>query len=73
MNQYHATQHANFTDESAGRAGQAEKHSHVNGKIILKWIVKEQKGGGDVGWINADQNRERWQALVNAVMNFRFP
>ena len=24
--QYHATQHANFTDGSAGRAGRAEKH-----------------------------------------------
>jgi hypothetical protein len=26
MNQYHPTQHANFTDGSAGRAGRAVKH-----------------------------------------------
>jgi hypothetical protein len=44
----------------------------VDGRIILKRILKEHNGGG-VDWIDANQNRDRWQALVNAVMNFRFP
>lgn len=28
---------------------------------------------GGMGWIDADQNMDRWQALVNEVMNFQFP
>jgi hypothetical protein len=27
----------------------------------------------DVDWIGMDQNRYKWRALVNAVMNFLFP
>jgi hypothetical protein len=34
--------------------------------IILKLIVL-----GDMGWIDLDQDRARWRALVNAVMNLR--
>jgi hypothetical protein len=28
---------------------------------------------GDVDWINLAQDRNRWQALVNTVMNLRVP
>jgi hypothetical protein len=28
---------------------------------------------GDVGWIDLAQNRDRWRALVKAVMNLRVP
>jgi hypothetical protein len=28
---------------------------------------------GGMGWIDTAQNRERWWAVVNAVMNFRVP
>jgi hypothetical protein len=30
-------------------------------------------GGGDVDWIGLAQDRDRWTALVNAVMNLQIP
>jgi hypothetical protein len=30
-------------------------------------------GWGGVDWIGGAQDREKWRALVNAVMNFRIP
>jgi hypothetical protein len=44
----------------------------VDGGIILKWIFKKRIGGG-MDWINLAQNRDRWWALVNAVMNLCVP
>jgi hypothetical protein len=43
----------------------------VHGRIILKWIFERWEGGMD--WIGLAQNRNRWRALVNAVMNLRIP
>jgi hypothetical protein len=41
----------------------------VDGRIILKWTCERLDGGMD--WINLAQYRDRWRALVNAVMNLR--
>jgi hypothetical protein len=30
-------------------------------------------GWGDVGWIGLAQNKDRWRALVNLVLNLRVP
>jgi hypothetical protein len=39
----------------------------MNGRIILKFLFKKYDGGLD--WMDVAQDRDRWRALVNAVMN----
>jgi transposase len=41
----------------------------VDGRIILKWIFDSLDRGVD--WIFLAQDRDRWRAVVNAVMNLR--
>jgi hypothetical protein len=43
----------------------------VDGRIIIKWILEKWERGMD--WINLAQDRDRWWAVVYAVMNLRVP
>jgi hypothetical protein len=38
----------------------------IDGRITLRWIFRKW----DVVWIDLAQDRDRWWALVNVVMNF---
>jgi hypothetical protein len=41
----------------------------VDGRIRVKWIF--MKWNGVMGWIDVAQNRDKWRALVNAVIKIR--
>jgi hypothetical protein len=43
----------------------------LDGRIILKCIFRKLDGVMD--WIDLSQYRNKWQALVNVVLNFRVP
>ena len=43
----------------------------VDGRIILRWIFRKWDGGMD--WIDLAQDMDRWQALMNVVMNLWVP
>ena len=44
----------------------------VDGRIILRWIFRKWDAGG-MEWIELAKYRDRWRALVSAVMNLRVP
>jgi hypothetical protein len=43
----------------------------VDGRIILKLIF--EKRDGKINLINMAQDKDRWRAVVNAVINLRDP
>ena len=53
------------------REGEYLEDPGVDGRIILKRIFGRLDGGID--WIDLAQDRDRWRAVVNTVMNRRVP
>jgi hypothetical protein len=48
------------------------------GRLWRRWednikMDHREIGFGDVDWIHLDQDRDRWRALVNTVMNLQVP
>jgi len=48
--------------------GRPRRRWEDNTKIDLQEV-----GGGGIDWIELAQDRDRWRALVKAVMNLRVP
>ena len=44
----------------------------IDGRVILIWIFRKCNVGG-MDWIELAHDRDKWRALVNAVMNLRVP
>jgi hypothetical protein len=47
------------------------KDQGIDERTILGWIFKKWDGG--IYWIDLAQDRDRWQAVVNVVINLQFP
>jgi hypothetical protein len=43
------------------------------GRHRRRWVDNIRMGLGDVDWIGLAQDRDRWGALVNSVLNLRVP
>jgi hypothetical protein len=46
--------------------------------VTTRWVDNirmylGEVGWGDVDWIGLAKDRNRWRALVNSVLNLRFP
>ena len=54
--------------EGKGRLGRSRRRWEDNIKMDLYEV-----GCGDMDWIELAQDRDRWRALVSAVINFRVP
>jgi hypothetical protein len=56
--------------------GFGEKRDHledqgVDGRMGSEWLLGRLAGGGGVNWIDLPQDRDLWQAVVNAGMKIR--
>jgi hypothetical protein len=43
------------------------------GRPRRRWFDLVEVGSSDVDWIGLAQDRDRWRALVNSVLNLRVP
>ena len=44
----------------------------VDSRVILRWILRKWDVGR-MDWVDLARDRNRWRALVNAIVNLRIP
>jgi hypothetical protein len=52
-----------------GKPERKRQHISPNGRITLEWVF----GKLGVDWLHLAQDRDKWHALVNMIMNFWVP
>jgi hypothetical protein len=62
--------HTGFWWGSLGKRDNLE-NPDIDGRIILKWILRKWDGGMD--WIDLDQDTDMWWVLIKVVMNLWVP
>ena len=55
--------------ETRGKESTGETQTQIGGQYKMDF----QEVGGYGDWMELAQDRERWRALVNTVMNFQVP
>jgi hypothetical protein len=65
--------HAWGEEECIQRFGGKDRRKEPLGRLRRRWKNLREIGWGGMDWINLAQDRELWRALVNTVMDLRFP
>jgi hypothetical protein len=52
---------------------ESQREERPLGRSRCRGMDLGEIGWSGVDWIGLAQDRDRWRALVNAIMNFRFP
>jgi hypothetical protein len=59
--------------EEARVLEKARRRERWLGRPRHRWVKIREVGWGDVDWIGVAEDRNKWRAVVNSVLNLRVP